>query len=90
MKAWTIKRSSKRERNGRNDGREKRKAYTKAHGLDYGGRIQETQGKGTTSGRVESLDIWTCREVDDLKEEKDEAEKQNEEKKGNKKKKKSR
>ena len=29
--------------------------------------IGETQGKGTTSRRVESFDIWTCREEDDLK-----------------------
>src|SRR6218665_2479858 len=51
---------------GRMDGREerKRKAWTKAHGLDDGGRILETQGKGTTSRRVESLDIWTCRDAD--------------------------
>ena len=32
-----------------------------------GGRIQETQGKGTTSKRVELLDIWACKEADDLK-----------------------
>jgi len=37
------------------------------HGLDDGGRIQKTQGKGTTSKRIKSLDIWTCREADDLK-----------------------
>ena len=29
--------------------------------------IRETQGKGTTSRSVESLDIWTCREADYLK-----------------------
>ena len=37
------------------------------HGLDDGGRIRETQGKGTTLRRVESLDIWTCREAYHLK-----------------------
>jgi len=42
----------------------------KAHGLDDGGRILETQGKGTTSRRMESLDIWTCREADHLKKKK--------------------
>jgi len=36
--------------------------------MDDGGGIRETQEKGTTSRRVESLDIWTCRgEADDLK-----------------------
>ena len=44
----------------------KRKAQTKADKLDDGGRILETQGKGTTSRRV---DIWTCREEDHLKKE---------------------
>src|SRR6218665_2714663 len=28
-----------------------------------GGRILETQGKGTTSRRMESLDIWTWRQI---------------------------
>jgi len=40
------------------------------HGLDNGGRIRETQRKGTASRRVESLDIWTCREADYLKKKK--------------------
>jgi len=35
--------------------------------VDDGGRILETQGKSTTSSRVESLDIWTCWEADHLK-----------------------
>jgi len=62
--------SLQREINGRKDGREERKR--KAHGLDDGGRILETQGKGTTSRRMESCtwDIWTCREADHLKKKK--------------------
>jgi len=38
----------------------KRKVQTKAHGLDDGGR---TQGKCTTSRRVESLDRWPEEEM---------------------------
>ena len=45
----------------------KRKARDKAHGLDYGGRIRETQGKSTISNKVKSLDISTSREADGLK-----------------------
>jgi len=39
---------------------------TKAHGLGDGERIWGTQEKGTTSRRVELLDIWSSREADDL------------------------
>ena len=35
--------------------------------LDDGGRIRETQGKGTKSRRAEWLDIFICREADYLK-----------------------
>src|SRR6218665_779083 len=35
--------------------------------LDDGGRILETPGEGATSIRMDSLDIWNCREADDLK-----------------------
>ena len=31
-----------------------------------GGRIRENQEKGTTSRRVEPVDIWTCWEADNL------------------------
>src|SRR6218665_2313255 len=50
---------------GRMEG--KRKTQTEAHGLDHGGRIRETQRKGTTSGGVESMEIWTCQKADNLK-----------------------
>jgi len=46
----------------------KRKAYTKAQWT--GGWILETQGKGTTPRRMESLDILTCRKADHLKKKK--------------------
>lgn len=32
--------------------------------LDNGGRILETPGEGSTSRRMDSLDIWNCREAD--------------------------
>src|SRR6218665_3120182 len=44
----------------------KRKALTKARGLDDGGRIRGTQEKAQHREVVESLDIWTCREEEDL------------------------
>src|SRR6218665_2206256 len=49
------------------EGKRGRGGPRRAHALDDGGRIRETQGKSTTSRRVESLDIWTCREADRLK-----------------------
>src|SRR6218665_2325480 len=32
------------------------------------GQIRETQRKGSTTGGVESMDIWTCQKADNLKE----------------------
>src|SRR6218665_3910331 len=51
----------------RMEGNAEEEGLDKTDGLDDGGRIRKTQGKGTTSRRVEPLDIWTCREADDLK-----------------------
>jgi len=53
---------------GRMEGEErKKKTYTEAHGLDDGGRIRETQRKGTTMGGVESMDIRTGQRAEILK-----------------------
>ena len=54
---------------GRMEGKKKDEGLdrSEAHGLDDGGRILETQRKGTASRRMESLDIRTCLEADYLK-----------------------
>src|SRR6218665_1111516 len=53
---------------GRMEGKRRRgRPRQKLNVLDDGGWILEAHGKGTTSRRVESLDIWTCREADHLK-----------------------
>jgi len=61
--------SKKRDNGGKKEveeGKMKTYMYLEAHGLDDGGRIQETQRKGTTTGGVESVDISTCGKADNI------------------------